>query len=337
MYQQNYSSQPLHQHTPLQEQDWGNLVLAELKRAAREYTTAALEATHPAIRQTFQSLAQRTMQDQAELFTVLSQMHGYGSVKMAQQQEIQQDLQQQIQKVEQLQSLVQRSIQQANAGAGVYQQAAQTSYQAYPQYQQQPVYASYEQPSGFSGSQTGGSLTGSTASQSQQQTSAYGQSYGAGYNAQGYYGSQSGQGQSQGASYSSASHPGQSQHYSFASAGGASDGFNMNQSSTSQSIANELTGSIRSASNAQDYSASNRAGQDSFSSGKSAGGLGGFASYSGAQATSSRGGNSFDWTDDNDGGSASASALGAANRGGNSYNWTADDNNGASSGLNSTR
>lgn len=134
MYTQSYGNltqQSSQQSNPVQEQDWGNLLLSELKRTAREYTTAALEATHPAIRQTFQSLAQKSMQEQAELFDVLSQLNGYGSIKMANPQEIQQELQQQVQKAEQLQNLVQQAIQ------GAHAQAAQAQAIPYQQQQQQ--------------------------------------------------------------------------------------------------------------------------------------------------------------------------------------------------------
>lgn len=126
MYQQNQmintqagQAQALHLH--LNEQDVANLVLSELKRTAREYTTAALEATHPAIRQMFASLSQKTLQDQAELFDVLSQLGGYGSIKMATQLEVQQELSQQIQKAEQLQAIVQQAVHGSFAG-GAYQQ-----------------------------------------------------------------------------------------------------------------------------------------------------------------------------------------------------------------------
>ncbi|UUZ91146.1 spore coat protein [Paenibacillus sp. P25] len=154
MYQQQINPQmALFQHTHLQEQDWGNLVLSELKRTAREYATASLEATHPAIRQSFVTLCQKTLNDQWELYNVLSQQNGYGQVHMATQQEVQQELQRHFQKAEQLHSFVQQAIQSSYASAGAYQQAA------YPQ--QRPAFqrpSAYMHQSAHAGAQAG--LTG---------------------------------------------------------------------------------------------------------------------------------------------------------------------------------
>lgn len=164
MYQQNFSNlqsaqtQPLHFH--LNEQDVANLVLSELKRTAREYTTAALEATHPAVRQTFVSLTQKTLQDQAELYNVLSQSGGYGSISMASQQEVQQELQQQLRKTEQLHAVVQQAVQAAYAGGNLYAQSAHHQTQAYPQ--AQPVYQAPVHQTGYPSG--GATTTSSTAS-----------------------------------------------------------------------------------------------------------------------------------------------------------------------------
>ncbi|WP_141336636.1 spore coat protein [Paenibacillus sp. tmac-D7] len=178
MYQQNQmintqagQAQALHLH--LNEQDVANLVLSELKRTAREYTTAALEATHPAIRQMFASLSQKTLQDQAELFDVLSQLGGYGSIKMATQLEVQQELSQQIQKAEQLQAIVQQAVHGSFAG-GAYQQPfgqQQPSFQpSQPSYAQMPGYAA-------GSSHYGGMLSSSVSGQqNQSQTSSAGYS-----------------------------------------------------------------------------------------------------------------------------------------------------------------
>ena len=65
MYQQNSQQQ---QQVDLEDLDFANFVLSELKRSAREYTTAALEAANPSIRQTFQSLLQKTLDDQSLFF-----------------------------------------------------------------------------------------------------------------------------------------------------------------------------------------------------------------------------------------------------------------------------
>jgi len=287
--QQNFAAYP---HTPLQEQDWGNLVLSELKRTAREYATAALEATHPAVRQTFQSLAQKTMQEQAELYTVLSQLNGYGSVKMAAQHEVQQELQQHGQKAEQLQNFVQQAIQESYAAGAVYQQSAQQqSYQQSQPFQQPPQYASYEQQGGYRSSAIGASLTGSTAHPSS--------------------GSSYGQSQGQSPTYSSQT----------------GSGFSYSQDPVSQSISNNYSASAaHSPVDVQDYSSSSNAQQSASSSRSGSSQLGVFNVKGGQSpfltptATSSaRGGNSFDWTDDDDAQESSA------NRGGNSFDWTASE------------
>ncbi|GAA4874632.1 hypothetical protein GCM10023310_62870 [Paenibacillus vulneris] len=307
MYQQqNYMNQPTHQHTPLQEQDWGNLVLSELKRTAREYTTAALEATHPAIRQTFQSLSQRTMQEQAELYQVLSQLNGYGSVQLANQQEIHQEIQQQVQKVEQLQSIVQRSIQSANMNAGImYQQ--QPMYNANPQFQQQPSFSGYE-AGGYAGMGSG----------AYQQPSSQTQGYG-----------QGGFGSAYGSSVGSSIH---SQGAGFGStAGSGMTGMSQNQNPISQSIANEYTGSAyktTSAGTATGTSTQSLGGSSTAKYGS------GNESYSAVTASDSRGGNSYNWTDDNAGAASSSAAHTTSNRGGNSFDWhDSDDQSSASSSL----
>jgi spore coat protein CotF len=192
MYQQNFTNQQgfnqqasnqqgqQGQGNPMQEQDWGNLLLSELKRSAGEYTTAALEATHPALCQTFQSLSQKTIQDQSRLFNVLSQLNGYGSIQLAHPQEIQQELQQQSQKAEQLQLTVQQCLQAAyTAGAGIYQQqAAQQNY--YPE--NQPFQQIQANAYGGYGQSSSGVSSGSSAGQADSQGSQrYGQGYPSGY------------------------------------------------------------------------------------------------------------------------------------------------------------
>ncbi|WP_281882865.1 spore coat protein [Paenibacillus sp. YYML68] len=159
-------------HLHLNEKDVANLVLSELKRSAREYTTAALEASHPAIRQMFTQLCQKTLQDQAELYTVLSQMQGYGQIRMATQQEIQQELQQQIRKAEQLQVTVQQALRTVFAGASTYQTSQQHSSApqgGYAQHGYQPSYAAAGQGQAGYGGQHISSSTINPYGQNQQQ------------------------------------------------------------------------------------------------------------------------------------------------------------------------
>lgn len=142
--QQNYGTirQQSGEFVPMKEQDWGNLVLSELKRAAREYTTAALEATHPAVRQTFAGLAQKTMSDQAELYDLLAQMNGYGSIRTAQAHEVDQELRQMQQKTEELRSMVQRLAEAGQAGMSAYPQVFDPAYaQPFHGYTANPSFA----------------------------------------------------------------------------------------------------------------------------------------------------------------------------------------------------
>ncbi|NQX70057.1 spore coat protein [Paenibacillus alba] len=141
MYQQNQNSyqqqqQQSQQQVHLQEQDFANFVLSELKRSAREYTTAALEAANPQIRQTFQTLLLKTLQDQAAVFNELQKLGAY-EVQPAQQQQIQQELQKQSQTAAQLQTFVQQNLNRSTTAS--YQQQDQMAIgQQHAQHQQQP-------------------------------------------------------------------------------------------------------------------------------------------------------------------------------------------------------
>lgn len=313
MYQQTYNQPSAQNNIQLQEQDWGNLVLSELKRTAREYTTAALEASHPVIRQTFQSLAQRTMQDQAELYTVLSQLSGYGTVKAADQQEIQQELQKQFQKAEQLQAFVSQSAQSGYSSGGLqpsmstnypssqhYQQSAQTpaAYQPYysqnqsvPTGQAQGYGQTYSQSFGQSGQSYNPSYTQSSAPGFNQSFSQAIQNNGLGFNQNTGANTAFGQGQSPG--YTSAS-----TDYS-----GAKGSFTSGQDYSSSLTARSSQSSIASAAS-QDYSANRYSSSNDAAFSKSAQGSMG-------STTGARGGNSFNWSasEDNESSSTTLSSL----------------------------
>lgn len=136
MYQQNpYQQQQQQSHqlqAQLKDEDFANFVLSELKRSAREYTTAALEAANPQIRQAFQSLLQKTLQDQAAVFQEIQKLGQY-EIQAAPQQHIGQELQKQSQIAAQLQSFVQQNLSQTNTAS--YQQQEQMTI---AQQQQQP-------------------------------------------------------------------------------------------------------------------------------------------------------------------------------------------------------
>ncbi|UJF33151.1 spore coat protein [Paenibacillus hexagrammi] len=132
--QQNQQSQG--NQVYLEDQDLANFVLSELKRAAREYTTAALESANPQIRQTFQSLLQKTLNDQATIFQEIQKLGGY-DVQPANQQQLQQELQKHSQCATRLQSFVQQNMGQMNTTQQQNQFMAGQQ-QQYAQYSQQP-------------------------------------------------------------------------------------------------------------------------------------------------------------------------------------------------------
>ncbi len=99
-------------HIHLPEKDMANMVLSELKRISGEYATAALEANDSNIRQVFKSLLFRTLQDQTELYAVLSENDAYrGGLSMASQQDVQNELQNQAQSVNALRWFVEKHLQ----------------------------------------------------------------------------------------------------------------------------------------------------------------------------------------------------------------------------------
>ena len=111
-YQQNQQNQQSQQsqHCHLADQDLANIVLAEMKRTAREYTTAILEANNPSVRENFYSLLDRTLQDQELVYTLLDQMNMYGQPPSASQKEIQKEEEQQRQRAIELQFFLQQNL-----------------------------------------------------------------------------------------------------------------------------------------------------------------------------------------------------------------------------------
>lgn len=196
MYQQTNQQQ---QQVDLEDLDFANFVLSELKRSAREYTTAALEAANPGIRQTFETLLQKTLDDQALIFKEIEKLGGY-QIGQAEQQQIEQELQKQSQTAIQVQSIVGQYVggassanytQQDRSSVQATQSQQYTSYQSQfqqtdqqQQYQQrqaptpsfQPVNYASQYPNAVYNNQQGrGQGQGYTPSQSQQPSSSYNQ------------------------------------------------------------------------------------------------------------------------------------------------------------------
>ena len=75
------------------DEDLANVILAELKRTAAEYTTALTEAQNPQLRHTLQTLLIKTLHDQARLFDWLRSMNLYEAPTPAPIQELQKSVQ----------------------------------------------------------------------------------------------------------------------------------------------------------------------------------------------------------------------------------------------------
>jgi spore coat protein CotF len=209
MYQQQsssgqtgYSFQQHPQHCQVSDQDLANLVLNEFKRIAGEYATANLEASHPQVRQMFESLLQSTLQDHARLFQLMNQLNMYGQPSQAPSQELHKEQQKNGQTWQKLQSFVQQylgggnqmpSVSQHDMGMNQNQNQNQNQYQYHNQFWSQnqnqnqhpyqsehQLYQPYQQPyhqkspqtylnqaiTGYDTSSESSSLTGNQASHS---------------------------------------------------------------------------------------------------------------------------------------------------------------------------
>lgn len=142
MYQQNISQQSYnqHQHVPFQDGDLANTVLCELKRVAREYATACLEASNMDIRHLFEQLLHQTLGDQEYLYQTMSQLNLYGQPSSAPQQELQKETQHHQQQLGGLQNFMQQwhgSSRGGQAGFRQNENIQQQQFQQQNQYQQQ--------------------------------------------------------------------------------------------------------------------------------------------------------------------------------------------------------
>jgi spore coat protein F len=105
------------------DEDLLNTVLAELRRTAREYTTAATEANCPTVRQAFNDLTMDTLRIQGELYQQLKQMNGYSAPASA----LRYDVDKQMQSALQTQQKSQQFVQQKSSGNAPYTQAPNVS------------------------------------------------------------------------------------------------------------------------------------------------------------------------------------------------------------------
>lgn len=101
----------LNQQTPvIQEQDVVYTFLADLKRTAREYTTAVTESNCPEVRQMFEQLLQNTLQLQNQTYQLMAQQGWYNTSSPVLAQEINKQLNTYQQTQTQTNQLVQQTL-----------------------------------------------------------------------------------------------------------------------------------------------------------------------------------------------------------------------------------
>ncbi|MBP2000466.1 spore coat protein CotF [Paenibacillus shirakamiensis] len=90
------------------EKDILNIILADLRRIAREYSTATTEAGCPDVRQMFTQLTDNTLRLQGELFDIMKQNNMYTAAAPVQKQEVDKQLQQARQTQQEAQQFAQQ-------------------------------------------------------------------------------------------------------------------------------------------------------------------------------------------------------------------------------------
>lgn len=103
----------------MQEQDLLSSILANLRRTAREYTTATTEAACPAVRQMFMELTNDTLRLQGELFNLMQQNNMYSASSKA----LRHDIDKQIQSAHQAQRKCQQFVQEKSTHSATYNHA----------------------------------------------------------------------------------------------------------------------------------------------------------------------------------------------------------------------
>ncbi|WHX50583.1 spore coat protein [Paenibacillus woosongensis] len=101
----------------LPEEDLLNVILADLKRTVREYTTATTESACPSVRQMFTQLTDSTLQLQGQLFQLLSSQNMYTAPSKATRTEVDKKLQEAQQTQQQLQQFTQQRTAQMSSGS----------------------------------------------------------------------------------------------------------------------------------------------------------------------------------------------------------------------------
>lgn len=100
------------------DEDLLTMILDDLKRTVREYTTAATESNCQTVRRVFNDLTMDTLRIQGDLYNQMSQMGMYKAPGKA----LRQDVDKQIQSAQQIQQKSQHFVQQKMAGTTDYRQ-----------------------------------------------------------------------------------------------------------------------------------------------------------------------------------------------------------------------
>ncbi|MDF2653066.1 MAG: Coat domain protein [Paenibacillus sp.] len=101
----------------MQDQDLLYTVLCDLKRTAREYTTAATESNCATVRTTFKNLLNQTLQQQEQLYEFMKQQNMYNTSSPALKQEIDKQIKQYQQDLNQTNQFVQQYVGNGQAAA----------------------------------------------------------------------------------------------------------------------------------------------------------------------------------------------------------------------------
>lgn len=135
-YQQQQQQQPQRQQQQeasfMPEKDVLYTILCELKRTAREYTTAITESNCPAVRQMFTDLLHSTLSMQGKLYNLMKQQNMYSASSQALRQEMGKQLQQHSKSEQETQQFVNQRLQPQSGFVG--------------QPMGMPAYAYYQQP-----------------------------------------------------------------------------------------------------------------------------------------------------------------------------------------------
>lgn len=99
---------PSNSNEALKQNDLLKIILADLRRTVREYTTATTESSCPAVRQMFSDLTVDTLRLQGKLYNMMSQQQIYTAPSKAPQQAVGKALQEAVQADQQIHGLLQQ-------------------------------------------------------------------------------------------------------------------------------------------------------------------------------------------------------------------------------------